>query len=74
MIRVDCPAHEGSYNCTSFCDICEGEQEYEYTPQRPCRVCGEPVDHDIWFEELGFCLECSNDYFSHEDEKPQEID
>lgn len=25
---IECPKHEGSYDCTPFCDICEGEQEY----------------------------------------------
>ena len=29
MIRVECPAHEGAFDCTPFCDICEGEQEYK---------------------------------------------
>jgi hypothetical protein len=24
-----CPNHEGAYDCTPFCPICEGEQEYE---------------------------------------------
>jgi hypothetical protein len=26
---IDCPAHEGAYDCTPFCAICEGEQEYD---------------------------------------------
>ena len=26
--RVDCPKHDGSYDCTPFCDICEGNQGY----------------------------------------------
>lgn len=26
--KVDCPKHEGSYDCHSFCDICEGNQGY----------------------------------------------
>lgn len=25
---VVCPRHEGSFDCTPFCDLCEGEQEY----------------------------------------------
>lgn len=25
---IACPKHEGSYDCTPFCDICEGNQEY----------------------------------------------
>jgi hypothetical protein len=28
MIK-ECPNHEGSFDCTPFCNICEGEQEYE---------------------------------------------
>ena len=27
MIR-ECPNHEGNFDCTPFCRICEGEQEY----------------------------------------------
>jgi hypothetical protein len=26
--RLECPKHEGSFDCTSFCDICEGNQDY----------------------------------------------
>ena len=63
MIRVECPAHEGAFDCTPFCSVCEGEQEYEHTAQRPCVVCADPVEHDIWYEELGLCVDCSNDYF-----------
>ena len=32
-----CPRHEGGYDCTPFCDICEGEQEY-------CPTC-DPYAH-----------------------------
>jgi len=67
---VDCPRHEGAYDCTPFCDVCEGEQEYLYTDTRLCNQgCGTPVDHDVWFTELGMCLKCSNVYWSHEDEE-----
>jgi hypothetical protein len=24
-----CPNHEGSFDCTPFCEVCEGKQEYE---------------------------------------------
>ena len=27
--KIECPNHEGSFDCTPFCPICEGEQEYE---------------------------------------------
>lgn len=26
---VPCPRHDGAYDCTPFCEICAGEQEYE---------------------------------------------
>lgn len=26
--HLDCPKHEGSFDCLSFCEICEGNQEY----------------------------------------------
>ena len=64
MIK-DCPQHEGAYDCTPFCRICEGEQEYESTGFFPCIYCGEKLDEDIWVEEVGLCLECSNKYWNH---------
>jgi hypothetical protein len=65
---VNCPRHEGAYDCTPFCDVCEGEQVYEHTATRPCRGCGTSVEHDVWFEELSMCLDCSDAYWSHKDE------
>lgn len=29
MEMIDCPAHQGAYDCTPFCRICEGEQGYD---------------------------------------------
>ena len=29
---IDCPEHEGGYDCTPFCKVCEGEQGY-------CPIC-----------------------------------
>ena len=26
-VAVECPRHEGNFDCTPFCSICEGEQE-----------------------------------------------
>ena len=68
MIK-DCPQHEGAYDCTPFCRICEGEQEYESTGYLPCQNfgnCGTVVDEDIWEAECRLCLECSNKYWNHE--------
>jgi hypothetical protein len=24
---MECPNHEGAFDCTPFCNVCEGEQE-----------------------------------------------
>jgi hypothetical protein len=26
---IECPNHGGSFDCTPFCNLCEGEQEYD---------------------------------------------
>jgi hypothetical protein len=26
---VECPKHEGNFDCTPFCEVCGGEQELE---------------------------------------------
>jgi hypothetical protein len=37
----------------------------------PCNVCEEPVDAEIHPEELGMCIECSNKYFTHDDDEDE---
>ena len=64
----ECPNHVGNFDCNPFCRICEGKQEYEPNGYLPCNRfehCGTQVEEDIWHEESGFCLDCSNLYFSH---------
>ena len=34
--QVVCPNHGGSFDCNSFCVVCEGEQEYTFTGELPC--------------------------------------
>lgn len=38
---IECPKHEGSFDCTPFCDVCEGNQEYED------EQCSEPLPANI---------------------------
>lgn len=33
---IECPNHEGNFDCTPFCAKCGGEQEYS----EPSKVCG----------------------------------
>lgn len=62
-----CPRHEGNFDCTPFCNVCEGNQEYEYSVYRNCRDCSALVGHDTWFEEMEMCLDCSNKYWSEDE-------
>ena len=32
---------------------------------KPCKDCFTPVNAEVYDEELGFCLDCSNDYWEH---------
>ena len=64
----ECPYHEGAFDCTPFCRVCEGNQEYQYTETLPCAYCATPVEHDTWFAEMEMCLDCSNAYFDHDRE------
>lgn len=34
----------------------------------PCDECGTVVDADIHAEEFGMCVDCSNEYFNHDEE------
>lgn len=65
-MMIECPNHEGGFDCTPFCNVCEGNQEYEWTPFRMCIYCGDAIEHDIWFEELGMCVDCSHKYYNGE--------
>lgn len=33
----------------------------------PCNTCQVPIDTETHHEELGLCLKCSDEYWSHED-------
>ena len=41
---------------------------FTFSHHKGCDKCGEPVQGLIHAEELGMCIECSNAYFTHEDE------
>jgi hypothetical protein len=49
--------------------LIKGEEPLE----RTCvgLYCGERIDNDIWKEELGMCVEHSNAYYTHEEEKEE---
>lgn len=42
---IECPNHEGAFDCTPFCTICEGNQEFEL----------DPNEDGVW--EVAFCYE-----------------
>lgn len=63
-----CPNHGGAFDCSPFCELCEGKQGYNPEELINCRVpnCLEKLTKDIYAEELGFCVEHSNAYFNQE--------
>ena len=65
---IECPNHAGSFDCTPFCNTCYGEQAYDPNAMEACIVpnCKEQLVKATWVEELGFCVEHSNAYFSQE--------
>ena len=60
---IDCPEHEGGYDCTPFCKVCEGEQGY-------CPVCAD-CKHTFLYESPTYdqlrCLDCDAE-IENEDE------
>lgn len=66
--QMECPNHSGSFDCTPFCDVCEGNQEFDPQTLISCQVpeCTEQLTKDVYIEELGFCIEHSHAYFNHE--------
>ena len=42
--------------------------EMEIIKMLPCDVCGDKIQADIHAEELGMCVDCSYNYFTHDDE------
>jgi hypothetical protein len=44
MTKLDCPNHEGAYDCTPFCRICEGDQEYTLTDEELSAI----ISNDIF--------------------------
>jgi len=43
--------------------------DFDFVHTLPCDNCGELMSKDIHAEELGMCIDCSNDYFTHNDEE-----
>ena len=65
---IECPNHDGSFDCTPFCRTCYGEQAYDPTEMMACIVgdCLIYIVKDIWVEELGFCVEHSHQFYNQE--------
>lgn len=52
-------------NCHHWICGCDFTVGHKPDCQSPCDKCGVLIDTDIYKEELGMCLECSNEYWSH---------
>ena len=42
--------------------------EIDFIKMLPCDKCGESIPADVHTEELGMCIDCSNDYFDHKED------
>ena len=61
MTMIVCPRHEGAYDCTPFCDVCEGNQEYVFEQAAICSVCGDQLDQETGYhimETQIICAQC----------------
>jgi hypothetical protein len=63
---IECPNHQGAFDCNPFCQVCEGLQAYDPSEMMKCVVpeCKERIEKDIWVEELGFCVEDCHAYYN----------
>ena len=52
MAKVECPNHEGNFDCTPFCAVCEGEQEYD---------CSHTFLGERVMGEEYYCLDCNEE-------------
>lgn len=65
--RIECPNHEGQFDCTPFCALCEGNQDYLADAFIRCVNCPTLITKATYAEELGFCVECSNAYYTEKE-------
>jgi len=46
----------------------EGEQDFNPNDLTVCDKCPTLISKGVYAEELGMCLDCSNDYYDHKEE------
>jgi hypothetical protein len=49
---LECPRHGGSFDCTPFCDLCEGNQEYD--PDETQGHCSETLQDGVFIYKSRF--------------------
>jgi len=56
MLTIECPRHEGAFDCTPFCDLCEGEQEYktekDKTEKLNPNIKSLFIEGRLWFDKV----------------------
>ncbi len=55
---IECPNHEGNFDCTPFCKLCEGEQE---TPSFVCPACNTEQPYSRGHGDCRACDDCCKD-------------
>jgi hypothetical protein len=54
MEKIECPNHGGNFDCTPFCRICEGEQEYQPEQKRKFYKIQQPGP-EYFLDTCDFC-------------------
>ena len=67
---IECPNHEGNFDCNPFCALCEGDQEYCPTCEDPTQAevdafIDTPTREDDPYTEAWLCFDCAYDIMSH---------
>jgi hypothetical protein len=56
MPLVECPNHQGGWDCSPFCKLCGGEQEYETNEERGTSKMNE-TETKLYLASCDFCPE-----------------
>ena len=58
-MKIECPNHNGSFDCTPFCELCSGEQEIESEPTD----CSCDAFYMFKCKDCLTCTNCSGEYY-----------
>lgn len=48
---IECPKHEGAFDCTPFCEVCGGEQEVAVDLEKSRAFWAKVAKENGWYQE-----------------------